>query len=209
MLLFAHTGITLSIFNLSYRIISRLSSHRKKERKFVSRTKLPVLSCKAYTNSDPPAKSNKWQIDYRLVLLGSMFPDIIDKPLGIFIFAGLIANGRVYTHTLLVNLILVLIGVYLVKRKRPNFLTFSLSSCFHLILDEMWLSPQTLFWPLYGWGFPEEDISHWWESIFQGLFTNPWVYWPEIIGAIILLRFGIILIKRGMVAKFLLKGVSP
>ena len=205
MLLFAHTGITLGVFSLSCRIFSKLSSYRK-EMKFVSSAKLSTLSPASSTNSDPPAKSKKWHIDYRFVLLGSMFPDIVDKPLGMLIFAGSIANGRVYTHTLLINLILVLIGIYLLKRRGPNFLIFSGCSCFHLILDEMWLTPKTLFWPVFGWGFPKENLSRWLENIFQALFTNPWVYVPEAIGAGIIITFGLTLIKRRAIGKFLLQG---
>ncbi|WP_196769050.1 metal-dependent hydrolase [Neomoorella thermoacetica] len=39
-------------------------------------------------------------IDYRLVLIGSMLPDIIDKPLGGVIFKETLGNGRIYAHTL-------------------------------------------------------------------------------------------------------------
>jgi len=177
MLLFAHTGITLGIFNLFYRVLH-----------------------------PPYRESKKWHIDYRLILLGSMFPDIVDKPLGMLIFANSIANGRVYTHTLLVNLVLVSIGIYLVRRKRPNFLIFSLCSCFHLALDEMWLSPQTLLWPLLGWEFPRRDISHWWENVLQALFSDPRVYVPEAVGVAVLMIFGLILIKRRAVGKFLSRG---
>ena len=193
MLVFGHTGITLGIFNLSHSLLSGYFSNPA----FMS-----VSTKSASTNS------TKWHIDYRLVLLGSMFPDIIDKPIGILIFANAIANGRVYFHTLLVNLILLLVGFYLLKRKRPHFLIFSLASCFHLVLDRMWLFPTTFLWPLYGWRFPQGDISHWWQNMLNGLLTNPWVYWPEIIGATILLTFTIILIKKEAVGKFLLKGIA-
>ncbi len=172
MLVLAHAGITLGIFNLWQRIFAR------------------------------------WHIDYRFVLLGSVFPDIADKPVGMLIFANAIANGRVYFHTLLVNLILLLVSFYLLKRKRPNFLIFSLASSFHLVLDRMWLSPTTFLWPLYGWGFPQDDISHWWQNMLNGLLTNPWIYSSEIMGATILLTFAIMLIKRETVGKFLLKGIS-
>ncbi len=107
MLVLAHAGITLGIFNLSQRIFA------------------------------------KWHIDYRFVLLGSMFPDIADKPIGMLIFANAIASGRVYFDTLLVNLILLLFGFYLLRRKRPHFLIFSLAFSFHLVLDRMWLFPAT------------------------------------------------------------------
>ncbi len=172
MLVLAHAGITLGIFNLSQRIFAR------------------------------------WHIDYRFVLLGSVFPDIADKPLGMLIFANAIANGRVYFHTLLVNLILLSVGFYLLKRKRPHFLTFSLASCFHLVLDRMWLFPATFLWPLYGWKFPQGDISHWWQNMLDGLLSNPWIYSSEIMGATILLAFAIMLIKKETVGKFLLKGIS-
>ena len=203
MLLFAHTGLTLGVIGLSCRVFSKLSSHRGRKVKPIPS---PVLSLSS-TNSDPPVDSRKWQVDYRFILLGSMFPDIVDKPLGMLIFAGSIANGRVYTHTLIVNITLVLIGIYLIKRKKPNFFLFSISSCFHLVLDEMWLTPKTLFWPFLGWGFPRENLSCWWENIFQALFTNPWVYVPEIIGALIITVFGLILIKRRMLGKFLSQGI--
>ena len=45
-------------------------------------------------------------IDYRLVLLGSMLPDIIDKPLGGFIFKDALGSGRIYAHTLIFLLLL-------------------------------------------------------------------------------------------------------
>ena len=67
MLLFAHTGITLG----TAKIMARAAGWREKG--------LPA------------------QLDYRLVLIGSMLPDLIDKPLG-----GVIpplGNGRIYSHT--------------------------------------------------------------------------------------------------------------
>ncbi len=185
MLILAHTGITFGLFKLISQILFKVKRDL------------------SFKNSDPPAKI---KVDYRLIFLGSMFPDIIDKPLGMLIFSNLIANGRIYTHTLLVNLLLVFIGTYLTRRKKFNFLIFSLSSCFHLVLDEMWKTPRTLLWPLYGLEFPRGDISHWWEHILYGLLANPWVYVPEIVGGAILFAFCFILIKRNMLGKFLLQG---
>lgn len=207
MLLLAHTGITLGIFNLLRRVFSRISLNIE-EREILVRTGSPMFPPRIFSNPDPPENYKKWHIDYRFVLLGSVFPDVIDKPLGMILFAGMIANGRIYTHTFLVNLILVLVGIYLLKKKKINFLMFSLCSCFHLVLDKMWLNSETLFWPLYGWGFPKEDISHWWENMLQSLLANPWAYVPEVIGAIILITFGLTLIKRKTVSEFLSKGTT-
>jgi len=38
-------------------------------------------------------------LDYRLVLVGSMLPDIIDKPLGGLVFREALESGRTYCHT--------------------------------------------------------------------------------------------------------------
>jgi hypothetical protein len=58
-----------------------------------------------------------------------------------------------------------------------------------LYLDEMWLSPRTLLWPLYGWTFEKTDVSHWLKDLLIWLRTDPSVYIPEIIGALFLGAF--------------------
>jgi len=199
MLLFAHTGLTLGLFALTRRIISPVFFSGKK-----SVSNKPTEANSLFIQAKP---SHPWPIDYRIVLLGSMFPDIIDKPLGMLFFPHLLGAGRIYAHTLLVNAVLVLIGIFLLKKKR-GFLVFSLASCFHLVLDQMWLTPKTLLWPLYGWRFPPSDIPHWWQNMFQALFSNPLVYLPEIMGLVILIIFGLRLLKKRMLFKFLSEGIT-
>ena len=46
------------------------------------------------------------------------------------------------------------------------------------------------------------------QNMLNNLLTNPWVYWPEIVGATILLTFAMMLIKKEAVGKFLLKGIA-
>ncbi len=41
--------------------------------------------------------------DYRLVAVGAMLPDVVDKPLGIYLLRRQLRNGRVYGHTLLLS----------------------------------------------------------------------------------------------------------
>ncbi|MBA7692845.1 hypothetical protein ES703_101414 [subsurface metagenome] len=38
------------------------------------------------------------RIDIRLLLLGSLLPDIIDKPIGQFFFRDTFSNGRIFCH---------------------------------------------------------------------------------------------------------------
>ena len=43
----------------------------------------------------------------------------------------------------------------------------------HLILDEMWQVPVTLFWPLLGFSFPVEDLENWASDIWNALLIRP------------------------------------
>jgi hypothetical protein len=44
------------------------------------------------------------------------------------------------------------------KRRGIMVLTLATGSFFHLIEDQMWATPQTLFWPLFGWSFPKDSV---------------------------------------------------
>lgn len=120
------------------------------------------------------------------VLLGSMLPDIIDKPLGAVLF-GTPAMGRTFAHTLLFLLLFLALAFYR-KDLRMDSLTGGVSA--HLLLDFMWQSPRILLWPLLG-GFPwAADLStlDYWQSLLRGL-GDPMVAGPEMLGLAYLLYF--------------------
>ncbi len=99
-------------------------------------------------------------IDLRYLAIGALLPDLIDKPLGMIIFASTISNGRMIAHTLLFSLTLFLIGLCLYdKRKDIRVVTLASGSFFHLMEDHMWISTQTLLWPLLGWYFPKDTFN--------------------------------------------------
>jgi inner membrane protein len=149
-------------------------------------------------------------IDYRLVLLGSMLPDIIDKPVGHYFLAGTFNNGRIFAHTLLFFLLLLSVGLYRLWRGgRTGFLILALCSGVHLILDGMWRTPQTLYWPLHGWSFPqgyEAGFWHWLLEMVKALETNPADYIPEIIGLVIFVAIGLVFLRGGKLLYFLKSG---
>jgi len=128
----------------------------------------------------------KVKIDYRLVIVGSLLPDIIDKPVGMILLP--LENGRVFGHTLLFILILLLIGL---KYRKSLFLSFA--SFFHLIEDEIWNEPETLFWPLLGFKFPAKEHTSFYEYIERILSeytpSLSHVFISEVIGFIIILAF--------------------
>ena len=126
----------------------------------------------------------EWQqkFDIRWLALGIMLPDIIDKTIGLLIFREYIDNGRIYAHTLLFAFVVTLLAGYFRNRAA---ISVSFGTWTHLAFDRMWEVPETLFWPTLRWDFPRTgfDPARWIEM----LFTDPYIYISEIIGAGILL----------------------
>lgn len=117
--------------------------------------------------------------DMAFLALGSMLPDIIDKPLGLLAF-GTPAAGRTICHTLLFVLVLAALAFYL---KDLRLASVSVGVLAHLTLDFMWQSPVILFWPLFG-NFPvvrELGVSDYIQVLLNGL-RNPMVGVPEVLG---------------------------
>lgn len=146
-------------------------------------------------------------IDYRLVLVVSMLPDIIDKPLGGLVLRKSLGNGRTYSHTLLFLILLFGMGMFFWYRfRRPGFLVLAGGSFVHQVLDGMWLFSATFLWPAYGWGFPKDNAEDWLAHWIESLITNPYVYVPEIIGGLILLFLGVELIYQMKLREFITTG---
>jgi len=203
-LLLAHTGITVGITWLA-----------QKSTPWVRyRVAKPALSRQKASVQADPVRSNPSQgdraapaLDYRLLLVGSMLPDIIDKPLGIWLLRETLGSGRIFAHTLLFAAVLAGVGLYLyMTRRRLGVLCLALGTLAHLILDQMWLNPRTLLWPLYGLAFDKGTTEHWLPGILTLLVTKPSVYLPEIIGALLLGAFFWDIIRHGKLASFLRSG---
>jgi membrane-bound metal-dependent hydrolase YbcI (DUF457 family) len=117
--------------------------------------------------------------DLAILALGSMLPDIIDKPLGLLVF-GTPAAGRTICHTLLFLLVLGALAVYLKDVRLASLFAGVLA---HLTLDFMWQSPVILFWPLLG-NFPvvrELGVFDYMQALLYNL-RNPMVWVPEVLG---------------------------
>jgi membrane-bound metal-dependent hydrolase YbcI (DUF457 family) len=122
-------------------------------------------------------------IDYRLVVLGALLPDLVDGPL---------FGGARYLHTLAFSVVL-LVVVMLATRGRRGLrrrsLAVPIGTLCHLVLDGMWARTTTFWWPFFGWRFPSGS----------GLpsFSRPWglVVAQEAVGLVALAwcwrRFGL------------------
>ena len=143
-------------------------------------------------------------VDYRLVAVGSMLPDIIDKPLGGIILHESLGNGRIYAHTLVFLLLIVAAALlFLYTFRWPGGLVLAGGALFHHVLDGMWLYPGTWLWPLYGWGFPPGEPEVWLQLWLTNLFTDPAVFVPEIAGGLVILYMLGVRLKQTIKTKFI------
>ena len=124
------------------------------------------------------------RIDYRVVLLGAVLSDLIDKPIGRIFFADEFQNGRLFGHTLLVPTVLLLL-IQLTLRGATARRWFILPICMliHQVLDGMWNEPITWFWPLFGTGFPPELVENYWLEVL----TRPGELARELVGLVLLI----------------------
>jgi membrane-bound metal-dependent hydrolase YbcI (DUF457 family) len=190
MLLFGHLGLTVGAAWALGHSYDKLQA--RKQPLEAGTNKLQLLASK---------------IDYRVVLIGSMLPDIIDKPLGLWVLHEEYGGGRSFAHTLLFAFLLILAGLIWYKRKRGILLlTLALANVMHLILDSMWIQKETLLWPVLGLSFypsgPSDWLSVWWDSLTE----NPSVYIPEAIGILILLLALVALIRKKKLLLFIKSG---
>jgi membrane-bound metal-dependent hydrolase YbcI (DUF457 family) len=208
MFVFAHVGITIGTACTVSGIINKRAKLHGKQ--LPGSDKIPFKNNTAEKTASVSKRIGLSALsrflDIRVLMVGALVPDIIDKPLSLFGFG----NGRSITHTLLIFLIALSIGLYVYKYyKRTWPLAIVTGILTHLILDSMWARPQTLLWPLYGWAFPVPNhrvglgqINIWWHA----LISDPGVYIWEAIGIFILAAFTVIIIHENRFKTFLMKG---
>ena len=193
MYLLAHSGITVGA---AYVIEKTVNRHRAGGRSAAVR------------GSVPPAREPMC-IDYRFILLGSLLPDMIDKPLGYILLPGVLANGRTFLHTLLF-LLITLLASFIIYRRQGKLWGFYIAFgvLTHFIMDAMWTDPVTLFWPFLGAFSAHPEVPFTWivQSWIQSFLDEPRIYIPEAAGFLILIFFSARLIIQRKVMAFLLQG---
>ena len=89
------------------------------------------------------------KVDYRLLALMAIGPDLIDKPLATLYFYRRYKSAVLFAHTLLVHM-----GIFLyVIWRKPKWWPYALAFNGHAILDRLWLFHDTWYWPFRGWRF--------------------------------------------------------
>ncbi len=148
---------------------------------------------------DKHNRNSIWDIDFRIVIIAAMIPDIVDKLVGMLFFKNQFSNGRIFTHSMLIIGIISICLFALGRYKLWSYLKtsgYALAVWMHLVLDFMWEKPKTLFWPFLGVDFPKIDVEF--TDYFVILFSEPIVFIGEFIGAMILLT---LILSHGLYTK--------
>lgn len=141
-----------------------------------------------------------YRFDPRLLMLGAVLPDLIDKPLGHLLLP--MNNGRIFAHTLLFAVVLLCAGIAYRK-----LLPLSLGVSFHHLFDNLYLEPGATLWPFLG-PFQTSDfhLTSWITA-----FTDPQVFGWELLGSMIIVAY---LFSNGVrtpqgLFSFVIKGKFP
>ena len=184
---FGHVGLTLGAAYLGNRLVYRTPRASSLNTEPAQTDPQPVGGPSA--EEEP---SGTPLLDYRLVVVGSLVPDILDKPLGLWIAPGLVNHAlQSIGHTFLFSaLILAAFAVAYRLRSGRRLWVLGLSCLGHLVLDQMWRKPVTALWPFLGMTFPlgMATFPGWSQSHLLDLLTlydDP----PELIGFIVVVLF--------------------
>lgn len=152
------------------------------------------------------------RMDLRWVLLGSILPDLIDKPIGAVLFHDTFGTHRVFAHTILLPVVAMFATVIVTRRSttaRKAAIAVVIGWFFHLVLDAAWLSPEGFLWPLFGLDFPRlagSDLG----TLLGDLVRSPWTWLGETLGAAYLVYlWRRHLAAPGDLARFRREGTIP
>ncbi len=147
------------------------------------------------------------KIDLRVLLIGALLPDIIDKTVGMVLFPGIYGAGRLFAHSLLFVIVVALAGVWRYRTAaHTGLLVLAYGSAMHLLLDAMWRTPSVLWWPFAG-QLPRGGTAENWPSrILETLLTNHAAYVPEIAGGILLVPLLSMFFRGISLRRFLREG---
>lgn len=155
-------------------------------------------------------KTDRLRIDYRFVILGSIFLDIIDKPFGFLFLHGYALSERFFAHTLAFHIIILLIGALNFRLiRRTNILILGISSLIHTILDLMWVFPGKYFYPCYGFRFPLYTIYRKLPHYAVLYFSHSSYFFFEVIGILLLYKSFYKSLTKNGIRSFFKNGELP
>ncbi|MHA1519863.1 MAG: metal-dependent hydrolase [Promethearchaeota archaeon] len=134
----------------------------------------------------------KDQIYFFWIVVGSLLPDLIDKPLSLLF--PTIFSGRGIAHAPLLWVFLLII-LYLLKFNQSIIFSVGFGIGCHILLDIPYIP---WFWPFLEYDKLHSSLEDWWVV----LITNPLVYITEIIslvGIAIILKLERVIFQKKLI----------
>ena len=126
------------------------------------------------------------KVEVRWVILFSLLADLVDKPIGLLLLRDSFNSGRIYGHSLLINLVLTFVLVLLHKP-----LIYSLALWLHQFCDLKWTRPWVALWPFAGpLTYRDFPLNEW---VIASL--NPYHVVAEVVGSAVVVCF---LFRKGL-----------
>ena len=123
-------------------------------------------------------------MDLRWVLAGSVLPDVIDKPIGSIFFHDTFGTHRLFAHALVFPVALLIVVMGLTRRstaRRRGAIGLVIGCFVHLLLDGVWITPETFLWPFFGLEFPRVAGSEF-GTLVRNMVASPMVWLGEGLG---------------------------
>lgn len=160
-------------------------------------------------------------IDYRIVVLGSILPDIIDKPLVQIIYGLRNHDGHLIAHSFIFSALLIALGIIIFfTKKNKNVLLLGICSLIHQLFDKAISMPNIFLLPnVNSSNFILLKRLEFVHNITLPIYTRfpylrdtmtyfekPYVFISEVIGFIIIVYFIWKLLKSKKCMEFLKHG---
>ncbi len=149
--------------------------------------------------------------DMRWLLAGTILPDLVDKAVGQVFLRPYFENGRIFCHTAVFALLVMVAGICRMQRRRDSRLfLLACGVASHFVLDRMWLEPTTALWPSLGPFLRDPSQQSLLEQIMESL-RSP-AFWAAECGGALLLLLSLRLLgirSLGEAGSFLRRGSSP
>ena len=147
------------------------------------------------------------RIDYRILIVSSLLPDLIDKPLASLLESSFVYESRSFGHTLV---FLGIIGLLMIIQRlwSKNSWLFSvfLGVLFHDAFDVMWLHREIFLWPMEGWQFSKPIDEAWQGWVQFGGYKIKQLDFIDNISVLVLLFFFMKIALGRTIMEFIKKG---
>jgi hypothetical protein len=122
-------------------------------------------------------------LDYRVAAVAALLPDLVDKPLSLTVLSDS-GTSQGLAHTLLGHALF----TTAMARLKPEWLPYALIANSHLVADQMWKYPRTLFFPFSGrldsWTYMGSPAAM--LSAYAEIATRPSILAIEAVGLVLL-----------------------